>query len=172
MLPRLLRTSVKVPTKRNIFRKSQTLRVSRWYADAQPAPNELKITIATPNAVILDNVVVDSVVLPGIEGQFEVVPRLVPLITELQPGVITVIQKGSRSRYFASGGFVFVHSDSTCNVNPAECVKFEDLDADAAREALTQAQQKFGHAKNSQEKAAAQIALDTADAVIKALLAK
>jgi len=146
------------------------LRFSRWYADAQS--NELKITIATPNAVILDNAVVDSVILPGIEGQFEVLPRLVPLVTELQPGVITVIQKGTRSKYFACGGFVFMHADSTCNVNPAECIKFEDLDVEAAREALTHAQQKLVQAKNPQERAVAQIALDTADAVIKALMAK
>jgi len=156
----------RVPVSR--FRNALVTR--RW--QSQDALKELKVTIATPNAMFLDSAVADSVVVPGLEGQFEVLPRLAPLITELQPGVVTVLTKGNRAKYFVSGGFVFVHPDSTCSVNPTECVKMEDLDPELTRNALAQAQSKLGQAKTPQERAMAQIAVDTADAVLKALMAK
>jgi len=148
----------------------------RWYAEtaAQPAAaasaaTKVTLTIATPIKTIFKAKEIDSIILPGLAGEFEVGANLVPVISELQPGVVTVSEGQDKKRFFVSGGFAFVHEDSTCNVNPVECVSIDDLDADAARAALNEATQKFSAATNEQEKAVAQVHIDTAEAVLRAL---
>jgi len=36
----------------------------------------------------------------------------------------------TQTKYFVSGGFAFVHSDSTTDISAVEAVKLEDLDGD------------------------------------------
>jgi F-type H+-transporting ATPase subunit delta len=175
MLPRILRASlrnprVKIQHTRNIRPNALGLH-KRFYAEeAKSVATSVILTLATPNAVFIQEQAVDAVILPGLEGEFEVDPNLVPIISELRPGVVTVLKKGGeRSRYFISAGFAFVHADSSCNVNPVECVSIEDLDPDAARAALAEAQQKFAAASTEQEKAMAQISAETAEAVLRSI---
>lgn len=40
------------------------------------------------------------------------------------------------TKYFVSGGFAFVHPDSTADICAVEAVKVSDLDADAVRAGL------------------------------------
>src|SRR5690606_14582590 len=77
-----------------ILTKPPLVQHLRSYATPQTS-EDLSVTIATPSTVFLDNVVVERVVVPGLEGQFEILPRLAATITELQPGVVTVMQKDS-----------------------------------------------------------------------------
>lgn len=68
-----------------------------------------------------------------LEGEFIVNAQLVPIITELKPGVVTVHSGATQQKFFISGGFVFVHEGSICSVNPAECVGLENLDSELAK---------------------------------------
>jgi len=175
MLPRILGTlRPRVRILRPARVRANTHNWKRFYAEERVATaGAVTLTIATPNTVVIQDLAVDAVILPGLEGEFEVDPNLVPLISELRPGVITVFKKGGEKlRYFISAGFAFVHEDSTCNVNPVECVTIEDLDADAARAVLADAQQKLSAASNEQEKAIAQISADTAEAILKVATSK
>eukprot|EP01124_Arcella_intermedia_P036412 TRINITY_DN952_c0_g1_i1.p1 TRINITY_DN952_c0_g1~~TRINITY_DN952_c0_g1_i1.p1 ORF type:complete len:185 (+),score=5.26 TRINITY_DN952_c0_g1_i1:80-634(+) len=149
------------------------LRTKRFYSEPAAAPatgaRGVTLTIATPTTTVFENKVVDSVVLPGIEGEFEVSQNLAPIITELNPGLVTCISGNERTKYFISGGMVFVNPDSSCSINSVECVPLESLDLEAARQALTEAQGKMGAAQTAQDKAVAEVMVETADAIVKAL---
>eukprot|EP01125_Pyxidicula_operculata_P022934 TRINITY_DN9697_c0_g1_i1.p1 TRINITY_DN9697_c0_g1~~TRINITY_DN9697_c0_g1_i1.p1 ORF type:complete len:178 (-),score=40.86 TRINITY_DN9697_c0_g1_i1:44-577(-) len=158
------------PRKFNAPRAFQNV---RFYADPKPVAGEnITITLATPYDTLLSETKVDSVILPGLEGEFEVNASLVPIITELQPGLLTVVSGSDRKKFFVSGGFVFVHEDSTCNINPVECVELDKLDVDMARTVLSEYQSKFNSAQNEQDKAVAQIGIETAEAILRAVQTK
>ncbi len=55
---------------------------------------------------------VDSVVVPGTEGEFTVLKDHAPFMSTLKPGVVTIAEPGAKvSKLFVRGGFV--------DVNPA-----------------------------------------------------
>ena len=71
----------------------------------------LQLDIVTPEKRVLSETV-DSVVLPGTEGEFGVLPMHVPLVTTLKPGEL-VYSKDGKSEHFAIGtGFVEVTGTS------------------------------------------------------------
>lgn len=128
----------------------------RWCSEAPQKKAEagaglVNFTLATPNNTFFRDQDVDSISLPGLgmniftkkfffckfshilEGEFIVNSQLVPIITELKPGVVTVNIGATQQKFFISGGFVFVHEGSVCSVNPAECVGLENLDAELAK---------------------------------------
>lgn len=72
---------------------------------------------------------VESVVVPGTEGEFTVLKDHAPLMSTLKPGVVTIAESGAKqSRLFVRGGFA--------DVNPAgltilaeTAVPLDELDA-------------------------------------------
>ncbi|WP_131194320.1 F0F1 ATP synthase subunit epsilon [Lichenihabitans psoromatis] len=55
---------------------------------------------------------VESVVVPGTEGEFTVLKDHAPLMSTLKPGVVTIVEAGAKqSQLFVRGGFA--------DVNPA-----------------------------------------------------
>jgi len=154
--------------------------IRRSYAQQADKPKvhltwdgKVLFTLATPAEAFIQEQPIDSVVLPGIEGEFQVLPNLAPVITELKPGVVVVAGiEGATKKYFISGGFALVHSDSTCSCNPVECVEVSSLDADLARASLAKSQLKFNSAQNEHDKAVAQIEVETANDILAAIHAK
>lgn len=142
----------------------------RHYAEAVPATQaaKVKFSLATPSEVFYSNTLVDTVILPGSEGVFEVSPNLAPIITQLNAGVVTVNTGAESKKFFISGGFAFVHEDSTCSCNPVECVDVENLDPDLAKQALARAQSRLAAASTDVEKAVAQIQVETATELVNA----
>lgn len=143
----------------------------RRYAEAASttqAAAKVRFSLATPSEVFYNNTLVDTVVLPGTEGVFEVSPNLVPVITQLNAGVVTVNTGSESKRFFVSGGFAFVHEDSSCSCNPVECVDVENIDSDLAKQALARAQARLQAASTETEKAVAQIQVETATELVNA----
>ena len=72
---------------------------------------------------------VESVVVPGTEGEFTVLKDHAPLMSTMKPGIVTITETGAkRSQLFVRGGFA--------DVNPAgltilaeTAVPLEELDA-------------------------------------------
>lgn len=64
--------------------------------------------------------------------------RSPPSPTACRPGVVTVHKELDKTveKYFVSGGFAFVHPDSTADICAVEAVKVTDLDPDAVRAGL------------------------------------
>jgi F-type H+-transporting ATPase subunit delta len=75
-------------------------------------------------------------------------------------------------RYFVSGGFAFVHADSSADIVAVEAVPVEQLDVDAVKKGLAEHQANFTSAKDDFEKANAQIGIDVCTAMVAALEAK
>jgi F-type H+-transporting ATPase subunit epsilon len=117
----------------------------------------LQLDIVTPEKRVLSETV-DSVVLPGTEGEFGVLPMHAPLVTTLKPGEL-VYSKGGKSEHFAIGtGFVEV-TGQTVAVLTDMAMGAADIDEKAVQEALTRAEHTLEHLKDatqSEEMAAAQ----------------
>ena len=69
---------------------------ARVLAEAAPASSaaQLVINFCTPHAAIHNKKVVDQVILPGAAGAFGVTHGHSPIISQLEPGVVTVIHVG------------------------------------------------------------------------------
>lgn len=54
---------------------------------------------------------VDSVVVPGVEGEFGVLPSHAPVLSIIKPGVLRVFEGAAVRRIFVNGGFADVTPD-------------------------------------------------------------
>ena len=70
--------------------------------------DQVKFELVSPERLLLSEEV-DSVVIPGAEGDFGVLPGHSRLISTIRPGVITVFEGGrTTDRIFVEGGFAEV----------------------------------------------------------------
>ncbi len=103
---------------------------------------------------------VESVVVPGTEGEFTVLKDHAPLMSTLKPGVVTIAESaGKQSRLFVRGGFA--------DVNPAgltilaeTAVPLEDLDAARLDAEIRDAGEDVADAKGDEARRVAQEKLD------------
>lgn len=68
-----------------------------------------------------------------------------------------------------SSGSVTVNADSSVQVLAEEAFTLDKLDLKSAQEQLSEAQRNLSSAKDEKEKATAQISIETAEAVIRAI---
>jgi F-type H+-transporting ATPase subunit epsilon len=77
---------------------------------AETAGGKLTLEVVTPERVVISEEV-DEVVLPGLEGEFGILPGHIPFLTALKIGAM-YYKKGEVSEYLAlSWGYVEVASD-------------------------------------------------------------
>jgi F-type H+-transporting ATPase subunit epsilon len=70
-----------------------------------------KFELVTPERMALSQDA-SEVLVPGVEGQFTVLPGHAPVISALRPGVLQVtLADASKSRIFVKGGFAEVDAD-------------------------------------------------------------
>ena len=72
--------------------------------------DRLQLEIITPERRVLGESV-DSVTVPGANGEIGVLPMHTPLISALQTGILSYTQGGMTERLLVSGGFVEVGAD-------------------------------------------------------------
>ena len=113
----------------------------------------LRLEIVTPEAKTYSDDV-DSVVIPGIEGELGVLPRHAPLMTQLEPGELRVLKGGKELRLAVGEGFVEITSEKV-SVLTDMAVKESDIDEAAAEEAIRRAEQAMSGEKLSNEEYAA-----------------
>jgi F-type H+-transporting ATPase subunit epsilon len=94
-------------------------------------PDSFPFELVSPERLLLSEQV-ESVVIPGSEGEMTVMAHHAPVMTTLKPGVIRVrTASGQESRYVAYGGFADITPEG-CTVLaeaalPAEQFSKEDL---------------------------------------------
>ena len=100
------------------------------------------------------------VVVPGTDGNIGVLPRHIPLISTLRPGVIEVQKTRGESAHsvFVAGGFVEVTGDR-CTVLAEEATAVDSLDSAAIDQALADLAEDLVDAKTDSERMAAERAL-------------
>ena len=72
--------------------------------------DKLLLEMVTPERLAFSEEV-DEVVLPGVLGEFGILPGHVPFLSTLQVGPVVVKKAGGEIYYAVSGGFVEVHED-------------------------------------------------------------
>jgi F-type H+-transporting ATPase subunit epsilon len=98
----------------------------------------LKLEIITPEGKTFEGDV-DSVLLPGTEGDMGVLPQHEALVTQLNAGELHIVQKG-RTEVLAIGeGFAEITGDSVAVLTDG-AVNEKDIDEKAAEEAVKRAE--------------------------------
>ncbi len=112
----------------------------------------VRLEIVTPEAkTFSDNV--DSVVIPGIEGELGVLPMHAPLMTLLEPGELRVMKNGEETRLAIGEGFVEVTQEKIAVLTDM-AVKESDIDESAAEAAIKRAEEAMRSERMSDEEQA------------------
>jgi len=112
---------------------------------------------------------VDSVVIPGVEGDFGVLPGHARLISSVRPGIVVVFRDGKPAeRIFVEGGFAEVTPEG-CVVLAEKASPMEDIQRGDAETALSDAREILEEAKTDEARADAQRVVSIAEARLEAL---
>lgn len=136
-------------------------------------PAKLQFNFFVPHETISKAQEVDLVLIPAVTGDFGAMPGHVPTVAQMRPGVVTVHKELDKDvkKYFVSGGFAFIHPDSSADICAVEAVDLGELDADAVRAGLADYTAKLAAAtgKDDYEAAAAQVGVEVYSAMNSAL---
>jgi F-type H+-transporting ATPase subunit epsilon len=128
----------------------------------------LTLEIITPERIVFNEEGVDSVTLPGSEGQLTVLPEHAPLITSLKPGALFFRKGGQEVDVALSGGYLEVRDDRvTVLADTAE--RSDEIDAARAEAARQRAAERLATREGEMDLARAMAALGRAQARIQVL---
>jgi F-type H+-transporting ATPase subunit epsilon len=126
-----------------------------------------QLTIVTADRTVLTEEA-DMVIAPGGAGELGILPRHIPLLTTLKPGVLRVLQNGEWHVLAVAGGFMQVDQRGvTILADAAE--RAEEIDEARAQEARRRAEAEMEAAPDVQARAEAQLRLLQAIARISAV---
>lgn len=126
------------------------------------------LQIISPAKVVIDTYV-PMAEIPGVEGDFGVLPGHAPVFSMLRPGVITVhLGDGVERRFFAATGYADV-SPTQCTVLSDHISDLADMSITEAEEALSAARQALAEADNDADRAAAERLVMTGELLLAAL---
>jgi F-type H+-transporting ATPase subunit epsilon len=98
----------------------------------------LGVNLVTPKGVVA-HTDTDSVQAPGEQGEFELLPGHVPLLTALRPGVLRIGTK-TPARYAVSNGYLRVDPAGSVEILVEQAQPESEINVDAAREDLKNAE--------------------------------
>ena len=93
--------------------------------------DQLQLEVVTPERRVLSEPV-NSVTVPGRNGEMQILPGHAALISELKTGVLAYNQDGTTQQLHVSGGFVEV-SDDRVSILAEIAERPEEIDAARAR---------------------------------------
>ncbi len=100
--------------------------------------NKLKVSVISPEKILYKGEV-DSLVVPGSEGFFGILPNHAPLVAVLGIGILE-IRKGEKLKVLSiEGGFIEVKENSISILTDHGALK-EDIDIEAERKVLVEAE--------------------------------
>jgi F-type H+-transporting ATPase subunit delta len=136
----------------------------------EAAASSIKLTFAAPHLAYYAEAEVAQVNVPGLTGDFGILPAHVPVMSCLKPGVVAVFDAvgGTSTDYFVSSGTVTVNEDSSVQIVAEEAVPVGDLDAAAAKAGLDHFTGRLTSGSEA-DKAEAAIGVEVHEAILKAL---
>lgn len=105
----------------------------------------------------------------GVAGELGIYPRHTPLITELMPGPVRVVDENGEEQFFFCGGGILEVQPHMVTVLADTAMRGEDLDATAAQRAREEAERELADRTEAIEVAEAQAKLAEAIAQLQAL---
>ena len=123
----------------------------------------LTLQIITPERVVFEEENVDSLTVPGAEGELTILPEHAALMTALRPGPVVMRRGGEEIDLALSGGFMDVRDDKIILLaDTAE--RSDEIDAARAEEARERAREMIAGRDTSIDFARALAALERAQA--------
>lgn len=113
---------------------------------AATGSKRLTLRVITPNRIAFDETV-ESVRLPGADGQFGILPHHAALVAALDAGLMRYRQNGKEHALFISGGFCEVR-DNTVRVVTEAGERPQDIDEERARAAEARARERLSGARS------------------------
>lgn len=125
-------------------------------------PETFKLEIATPERLLVSANVKEAQI-PGEGGYLGILPGHAPLLSALQPGVISYGHEGRTDRLVVTWGYVEVLG-GTVTVLAEAAEKVEEIDVARAEKSLQRAVDRLKHASVDVDVARAQAAVRRASA--------
>ncbi len=119
---------------------------------------KLNFELVSPERLLLSEAV-DTVVVPGAEGDFGVFVNHAPMMTTLRVGFLDVSNGSDSDRFFVKGGFAEV-GEKGLSVLAEQAIKVADLTADFVDNEIKVAQAALEAAKADSVKAAIAFSLN------------
>ena len=119
--------------------------------------NTLRLEIVTPQAKTYSEEV-ETVSLPGLEGDLGVYPHHTPLMTQIVAGEIRVVQNGQPKFLAVGAGFVEITGNQV-SVLTDMAVQADNIDEQAAEEARKRAEKRLKEKLSDEELASAKASL-------------
>ena len=127
-----------------------------------------KFELVSPERLLVSEQV-ESVVIPGAEGEMTVMANHAPVMTTIKPGVVTVkTAAGADERYVVFGGFADI-LPSGCTLLAESAVAVEDIDRDDLARRIQDAREDVADAKDDQTRTRAEETLQQLKALEEAL---
>ena len=105
----------------------------------------------------------------GVSGDLGIYPRHTPLITQLKPGPVRVVDAEGNEQFFFCGGGIIEVQPHIVTVLADTAMRGEDIDAAAAEKAKEEAERALADRSEAMEVAEAQAKLAEAIAQLQAL---
>ena len=118
----------------------------------------LNFEMVSPEKLLLSEEV-NSVTVPGTEGDFTVFAQHAPVLSTMRPGVVDVQKDSGEERIFVRGGFAEVNP-AGLTILAEEAIPMADLDKDALAQQIQNATEDVNDAKDDEKKRIAQETLD------------
>jgi F-type H+-transporting ATPase subunit epsilon len=114
-----------------------------------------KFDLVSPERLLLSEMV-ESVIIPGTEGEMTVMAHHAPVMSTVKPGVVTVKPaSGAEQRFVVFGGFADILPDG-CTLLAESAVAVKDIDrADLARR-IQDAKEDVADAKSDDDRTKAE----------------
>ena len=115
--------------------------------------------LVTPERLLFSGAV-EGVVIPGAEGDFEVLAMHAPVMSNIRPGLISVREttSGAPKRIFIRGGFAEV-GPAGLTILAEQAIAYEDMSAEKLAAEIKMAEEDVADATVDSEKSAAQLKL-------------
>ena len=113
------------------------------------AENKFNFELVTPEQILVSGEV-QSVSIPGVEGNMTVFVNHAPVATAIRPGFLEVNESGKSERYFLSGGFVEI-SQKEVIVLAEKALPGSDLSLEIIDELISKTERSLENASELQE---------------------
>lgn len=104
-------------------------------------PDTIQLEVVTPDHAVL-NEQVDDVVIPSVEGQMDVLPGHLPVLTILDVGQMTIRKDDEERHFLIDRGYAEVVDDRV-TVLTESCEGVEDIDIEQAQRRLEEAREEL-----------------------------
>lgn len=133
------------------------------------AKNTFHFELVSPERLLMD-LEASAVVVPGSEGDFQVMPHHAPVMSTIRPGVLKVHQEGGKEaeQIFVRGGFAEV-TPGTLVILAEEAIPVKELSRAETQQRIKNAEEDLEDAKTDEDRRVAKEAIERLTEILNAI---